>query len=79
MTTSTSTPDHRPYGEPTCRACQTGGQACHNHRTPADPKAIVAALSAADLDAVIDGRKRIGEDRSLDLAIWNAAIDRAND
>lgn len=43
-----------------------------------DPAVIVAALSKAQLDDVITGRARVNGDRSMDLAIWNAAIDRDN-
>lgn len=43
-----------------------------------DPRVMVAALDKAQLDDVITGRARINADRTLDLAIWNAAIDRDN-
>jgi hypothetical protein len=43
-----------------------------------DPRVMVAALDKLQLDDVITGRARINGDRSLDLAIWNAAIDRDN-
>lgn len=42
------------------------------------PRLVVAALSPSQLSDVINGRARINNDRTLDLAIWNAAIDREN-
>lgn len=48
--------------------------------TPAEVAAqIVAPLTPGQLDDVATGRTRLGEgDTTLDLAIWNAAIDREN-
>lgn len=36
--------------------------------------AMVAPLTPGQLDDVITGRVRLGLDRTLDLAVWNAAI-----
>lgn len=42
------------------------------------PAELVARLSRTELDAVIEGRTRIGEDQATQIAVWNAAIDRDN-
>jgi hypothetical protein len=39
----------------------------------------IMAMSDADLRALCDGRTRLGDDRSLDLAIWNLAVTEEND
>lgn len=40
---------------------------------------IVAPLTPGQLDDVATGRVRLGQgDTALDLAVWNAAIDREN-
>jgi hypothetical protein len=41
-------------------------------------RAVVTAMSARELDDVVTGRVRLTVDEAINLAIWNAAIDREN-
>lgn len=38
----------------------------------------IRSLTPTELDAVITGKTRLGDNRDLDVLMWNLAIDREN-